>query len=111
MLVALGDIYAQIPRRERVRELMLATQARVRDEDGCIYYAFAETLDDPGHFVVIQQWSDQAALDAHYRSEAFATYQSEIDPHLVRRSDLRVHAVEASARPVDSSPLDTSQDE
>jgi quinol monooxygenase YgiN len=111
MLIALGDIYAQIPSRERVREVMRSTQARIRDEPGCISYSFAETLDDPGHFVVIQQWQDQAALDAHYRSHAFADYQREIGEHLVRSSDLRVHAVDTSVRLVDSSAIDTSQDE
>jgi quinol monooxygenase YgiN len=111
MIIALGDIYAQIPRREQVRELMRATQERVREQPGCIYYAFAETLDDPGHFVVAQQWRDQAALGEHYRSEAFAEYQAQISEHLVRTSELSVHSVEASLRPAGSSPLDISQDD
>jgi quinol monooxygenase YgiN len=111
MLIALGDIYTQIPRREQVRELMRATQARVRDEPGCVYYTFAETLDDPGHFVVVQQWRDQAALDAHYRSDAFADYQGQIAAQLVSSSDLRVYTVGPGARPVESSVIDTSQDE
>jgi quinol monooxygenase YgiN len=111
MIVALGDIYAQIPRRERVRELMRATQARVREQTGCVYYAFAETLDDPGHFVVLQKWRDQAALDEHYRSQAFADYQAQISEHLVRASELSVHSVETSLRPASSSTLDISQDD
>lgn len=111
MLIALGDIYTQIPSREQVRELMRATQSRVRGEPGCISYVFAEALDDPGHFVVVQQWQDQASLDAHYRSDAFADYQKQIAEHLVRSSDLRVHAVQASAHPVDSAVIDTSHDD
>ena len=111
MVIALGDIYAQIQRRDEVRELMRATQERMREEPGCAYYAFAETLDDPGHFVVVQEWSDQAALDDHYRSPAFADYRAQIGQLLVRSSELRVHAVQASARPVDSAAIDISQDE
>ena len=111
MVIALGDIYAQIQRRDEVRELMRATQERMREEPGCAYYAFAETLDDPGHFVVVQEWSDQAALDDHYRSRAFADYQAQIAQLLVRSSDLRVHAVQTSARPVDSAAIDISQDD
>ena len=107
MVIALGDIYAQIQRREEVRELMRATQARVREQPGCAYFAFAETLDDPGHFVVVRQWRDQAALDDHYRSLAFADYRAQIGQLLVRSSELRVHAVQASARPVDSAAIDT----
>ena len=111
MIIALGDIYAQIPRREQVRELMRATQERVRQQPGCIYYAFAETLDDPGHFVMLAQWRDQAALEEHYRSEAFADYQAQISELLVRTSELSVHSGEASLRPARSSPLDISQDD
>jgi len=111
MLIALGDIYAQIPRRDEVRELMRATQARARQQAGCIDFVFAETLDDPGHFVIVQQWRDRAALDEHYRSEAFADYQAKIGEHLVRSSELRVHVVQQSALLVDSSPLDISQDD
>jgi quinol monooxygenase YgiN len=111
MIVAVGDIYAQILRREEVRELMRATQARAREQPGCEYFAFAETLDDPGHFVVVQQWRDQGTLDAHYASGVFADYESRIGPLLVRSSELRIHQVRASARPVSSATLDISQDD
>ena len=111
MLVALGDIYTQIQHREEVTELMRQTQEQVREHRGCAYFAFAETLDDPGHFVVVQQWRDQAALDEHYRSEAFGRYQAQIAAYLVRSSDLVVHEVAASVRPVESTGLDISQDD
>jgi quinol monooxygenase YgiN len=104
VIIALGDIYAQIPRREEVRQLMRATQDQVRTQPGCISYDFAETLDDPGHFIVVQQWRDRAALDEHFRSQAFADYQAAIADQLVRTSELHVHVVSESFRPVESSP-------
>jgi quinol monooxygenase YgiN len=103
VIVGVGDIYAQIPRREDVRALMRRTQASVRQQPGCISYVFAETLDDPGHFVVVQQWRDQASIEEHYRSPAFAEYQEQIAELLVRSSELRLHSVAESLRPVDSS--------
>ena len=111
MIVVVGDIYAQIPRREEVRDLMRATEARAREQSGCEYFAFAETLDDPGHFVVVQQWRDRRALDVHYASEVFASYQSQIGPLLVRNSELGIHEVRASARPVSPAALDISDDD
>jgi quinol monooxygenase YgiN len=104
VVIALGDIYAQIPRREEVRQLMRATQEQVRAQPGCISYDFAETLDDPGHFIVASQWRDRAALEEHYRSQAFAGYQAAIADQLVRSSDLHVHVVSESFRAVESSP-------
>lgn len=110
MIIGLGDIYAQIPVLEEVRELMRRTQARVREQPGCVRYAFTETLEDPGHFVVVQEWRDLEALQEHYRSRAFGDYQAGIAPRLVRTSELRLHVAEETLQPVDSSVIDTSED-
>jgi quinol monooxygenase YgiN len=106
VIIALGDIHAQVPRHDQVRELMRATQARVREQPGCISYDFAETLDELGHFLVVQQWREE-----HYRSQAFAAYQEEIGEQLVRTSELRLHVVSESFQPVGSSPTDPRDDD
>jgi quinol monooxygenase YgiN len=111
VIIAIGDIYAQIPRREEVRDLMRETQLAARETHGCLSYTFAETLDDPGHFLVVHQWSDHAALDEHYRSQAFAVYQSRIAELLVRSSDLRVYLIQESIRPVPSPGGDPKHDD
>ena len=111
MIIAIGDIYVQIPRRDELRGLMRRTQERVREEPGCLAYRFAETLDDPGHFLVVQRWRDQEALAEHYRSQAFADYQAGIATGLVRNSELRLHVVQESFLAVDGSVLDNAQDD
>jgi quinol monooxygenase YgiN len=105
VIVALGDVYVQIPERKRARELMLATQRRASEQPGCISYVFVETLDEPGHFMTVQQWRDQAALDDHYRSQVFAEYQSQIAYTLLRTSELQIHEVQASYAPYDPGPM------
>ena len=90
---------------------MRATQASVREQPGCISYAFAETLDDPGHFMVVQRWRDQAAVDAHYASPAFADYQAKIADLLVRTSELSLHVVQEGFRPVGGSPTSTAYED
>lgn len=111
MIVVLADVFAQIPRCEAVREAMLAAQAATRSEQGCVSYLFAEALEEPGHFVLVERWSDRAALDAHFRSSGFERYQSDVTPLLVRDSEVHVYTVQEAARPVDSSPLDLRQDD
>jgi quinol monooxygenase YgiN len=111
VIIAIGDIYAQISRREEVRDVMRETQLGVRELPGCLSYTFAETLDDPGHFLVVGQWRDQASLDAHYGSRAFTDYQSRIAELLVRSSELRVHVVQESIRPVPSPGGDPKLDD
>jgi len=73
---------------------------------GCTRYAFAAALADPSRFLLISEWDSQEALDAHYRSEAFAEFQFSLDGLLARPSELTVYSIETTARPTDTRPMD-----
>ena len=45
------------------------------------------------------------ALDAHYRSEAFADFQLGLDGLLARPSESTVYSAEASVRPLNTRPI------
>ena len=111
MLVAVAEIYVRIADRDEVRQLMATTQTRVRGQPGCLAYSFAEAVGDPGHFVLVQEWTDQAALDEHYRSEAYAEYESKVGEHLVRASDLRVYEADAALSAVATGPVEPTQED
>jgi len=111
MILALGDVYVRIPEREQVRELMRTAQAGVRAQPGCLRYDFAEAVDEPGRFLVSQQWEDRGALESHFRSQAFADYQAGIAKYLVRTSELRVHEADAGAIPYDPAPIELTQED
>jgi quinol monooxygenase YgiN len=100
--VAIGDVYAQAPHLELVRGLMRETQEAARQQSGCVSYSFAEALDEPGHFVVAQEWRDQASLEEHYRSATYSDFQAKLELLLLHSSDLRIHLVEKTIRPVES---------
>jgi quinol monooxygenase YgiN len=63
------------------RELVAATRA----EPLCIAYDLFEDRKDPGHFIFVEEWPDQAALDAHCQTEHFTRLVPLIDAH--RRQD------------------------
>jgi quinol monooxygenase YgiN len=111
MILAIAEVYAQIPQRDAARDVMARAQQRARQEPGCLSFTFAETIEEPGRFLLVERWRDQAALDEHFGSNAFADYQAEITPLLARDSKLEVHVVGEGVRPVDSSPLDLRQDD
>jgi quinol monooxygenase YgiN len=111
MIVAIADVYAQIPQRRAVQRAMLGAAEQAREHDGCVSFVFAEVLEDPGHFLLVQRWRDQDALDAHYRSSSFAEYQQAIAPLLVRDTELQVDRVTETVRPLNTSPLDTDHDD
>jgi quinol monooxygenase YgiN len=111
VIVALGDLHTQIPQRAAVERVMQDAQAAAREREGCESFSFAEAVGDPGHYLLLARWRDQAAMEAHYSSPAFAAYQAAITPLLVADSELQLHVVEQSMRPVDTRTLDLRQDD
>ena len=48
------------------------TAAAIRAEDGNLRYAYFLSLEDPETVLLIDQWRDQAAIDAHHASPMMA---------------------------------------
>ncbi len=55
-----------------------------RQEPLCLAYDLFEDRKQPGHFIFIEEWPDQAALDAHCASEHFRRLVPQIDAHQIR---------------------------
>jgi quinol monooxygenase YgiN len=111
VIVALGDLHTQIPQRAAVERVMHDAQTAARERDGCESFSFAEAVGDPGHYLLLARWRDQAAMEAHYRTPAFAAYQAAITPLLVADSELELHVVDQSMRLLDAGTLDLRQDD
>ncbi len=105
-VVVVGDVYTLVGRRDEVVALLSDTQERTRPQPGCISFSFAEVVGDPGHYLVVEEWSHDAALRTHFKSDAFTSYQEKVGELLARPSEVRIHRVSETTRPVDSGPLD-----
>ena len=49
------------------------TVAAIRGEAGNLRYEYYQSLDDPDTILLIDSWTDQAAIDAHHASPMMAT--------------------------------------
>ncbi|KUH38124.1 MULTISPECIES: putative quinol monooxygenase [Streptomyces] len=67
---------------DQVRSLVESVVERTRAEDGCLRYELLRDLDDDHHIILIEEWRDQAALDAHLASEHLITLFQEMMPLL-----------------------------
>ena len=105
-VLAIGDVFGISGRRDELLAALTADERDAAAQPGCVRYSFAATIADPDHFVVVGEWRDRAAMDAHYASEAFARYQFALDGLLARPSELTEYAVSGAARPVASGPMD-----
>jgi quinol monooxygenase YgiN len=105
-ILAVADIYGIAGRRQELVAALTGLERDAKGSDGCLRYSVAATLDDPDHFVTISQWRDRAAVDAHYGSNEFATFQMALDGLLARPSEMTMFDVAAEVRPVPSGPMD-----
>jgi quinol monooxygenase YgiN len=70
-----------------LRTLLVGMLAPTRQEAGCIRYELLNNRNDPTDFTFVEEWADQAAIDAHMQT-----------PHL--------KAVVADSAPLLAAPLD-----
>lgn len=56
---------------EQYLKLAQALADKTRTEEGCITYQLFQDINDSGIYTFIEEWADEAALDAHMKSEHF----------------------------------------
>lgn len=71
MLKVIAEDFMQPDAVEILMPMYEELVAATRREPLCISYDLFVDQKDPGHFVFIETWPDQAALDAHCASEHF----------------------------------------
>lgn len=105
-IVAVADLFGVSSERDQLIALLAKAEREAAEQPGCVRYAFAATLADPDHFVLLAEWRDQAAMDAHYASRGFAEFQFSLRGLLARPSQMTLHSVSESERPLPSGPMD-----
>jgi quinol monooxygenase YgiN len=73
--VAAGD-------RDAIRSALSPVIASTRAEDGCLDYGCYEDTQQPGRYVFVERWRDQAALDRHLASPHMARWMQVAGPKL-----------------------------
>ena len=77
------------------------TADAIRAEDGNLLYRYFVPLDDPESVLLIDEWRDQAALDAHHASpmmETVAKLREKYDLHMTVRRYESANAPESDDR-------------
>jgi quinol monooxygenase YgiN len=105
-VVAVADLFGISGRRQELRSVLAGAERDAAGQPGYVRYSFAATVADPDHFLLVSEWRDQAALDAHYASTGFANFQFSLQGLLARPSQMTLYSVSGSTRPLSSSPLD-----
>src|SRR5467141_3821088 len=92
-IVAIADLFGVGGRREELRAVLVGAERGAAGRPGCVRYSFSAILADPDRFVLVSEWRDQAALDAHYASTEFANFQFALNGLLARPSEMTLYSV------------------
>lgn len=87
MILVLGSVVASEGSLAEILRLSREHVARSRTEPGCISHAVHVDTENPNRLVFVEEWQDQAALQAHFRvpaSRAFAAALAERASELPR---------------------------
>lgn len=74
MILIAGKISLDPAKQEEATAAALEMMEATRAEPGNVEYAFTWDLVEAGVLRVIEQWEDQAALDAHFEAPHMATF-------------------------------------
>jgi quinol monooxygenase YgiN len=68
-----------------VRSTMTELGALARKDAGCVRFEVYHSQSHPNTFFLVEQWEDEASLDAHRKTKAFIeTYMKTVVPKLDR---------------------------
>jgi quinol monooxygenase YgiN len=80
MIVVTGSVTAREDSLGEVRKLSLEHVHRSRRESGCISHAVYVDCENPLRLVFIEQWTDHAALLAHFAVPASRNFVRALQP-------------------------------
>ena len=63
-------------------EISRAFTEATRAEEGCLFFDWSRSLDDPTEYVLVEAFRDGDAGGAHVQSEHFTAARSSLPPHL-----------------------------
>ncbi len=78
---------------DAIREIVTGFIAPTRKEAGCISYVLMRNDSDPLEFTFVEEWTSNAALDAHLQTPHLRAGAAQLAGLLARPGDIRRYTV------------------
>ena len=95
MIIIIGHVIARPDTEAEVERLAVEHVLRSRAEPGCVSHEVSRDVQQPRRFVFVEQWSDLAALQAHFRVEASRTFAQAMAERCEGRPQMAIYQAEA----------------
>jgi quinol monooxygenase YgiN len=91
MIVVTGSVTAREDSFDEIRRLSLEHVHRSRGEPGCISHAVQIDCENPLRLVFFEQWSDRAALQAHFAVPASRQFVRALQPLAAEATSIEIY--------------------
>lgn len=95
MLVVTGSLTARPETFAELRQAALDHVARSRTEPGCLTHGVSIDCEAPLRLIFYEEWSDRAALDAHFAQAGSAQFMRAVRELSAASTRVRILPVEA----------------
>ena len=96
MIVVHATVPVDPDRRAEVESLIEEMVARSREEPGTISYDAAADLESDATIHFVERYEDEAALDAHFESDHYEAFATDLGEYLTGRPSVTRYDVESS---------------
>lgn len=93
MVIVIGRVSCTEDNRDELIEAAGVMQEASRGEEGCIRYGFFSAVEDPLAFVAVEEWTDRAALDAHFEQPHLKEFTARLGELVSARPEVAIHEV------------------
>jgi quinol monooxygenase YgiN len=93
MIVLAAKFTGKPERKQDILRMVGVVTPLSRAESGCLTYAFYEQQPESNQFLFFEEWRDQAALDAHFKTQHFADFVGAIPELIEGAPHIRIYEV------------------
>jgi len=98
MIVVTGRVRVRSEGRERFIEVATGMCRNSREEEGCAGYRVYEDLEQPSHYVFVEEWADDDALRQHFNQPHTASFMAALGGLLDGPADALFHTTSQTRR-------------
>jgi quinol monooxygenase YgiN len=106
--ILVAELHGLAGRAGELHSLVAALRDGAIGEPGCVSFRVYEGA-PAGELLILSEWTDDAALQAHYTTPHYRRYRESVSPLLARPSDVLVHHISATLRAIDPAPPDPAR--
>jgi quinol monooxygenase YgiN len=100
MIVVVAECHVIEDHWQDFEEKMLALTQVVRSESGCLRYDIMTSSEEPGLFIILEEWESQDHLDAHLNTTHMQEHYDQVSHWYAKPVQLTIYTVDSCEKAI-----------